>query len=403
MAPFFGASTIVWANTIAVVLVALSIGYWFGGRMADRRPEIGALCLLVLVASVLLALVPIVAQPFLSLSVDAFDDVSLGAGFGSLLGVLALVAIPVLMLGAVSPWAIRLKLESIEDSGQTAGRMYAISTVGSLLGTFLSALLLIPLAGTQRTFLTFALALAIVAAIGLPRRWWLVPLGVAALFAVPVGTVKAAEDGRVIHETDTEYQYARVIDHSNGERTLELNEGQAIHSLYRRDTVLAGGYWDGFLTAPFATRATPPRRVAMLGFAGGTTARAYERFFPAARIDGVEIDGELFDIARRYFGVRRRPQLHEYAEDARPFLRRTSARYDVIYLDTYRQPYIPFYLSTREFFALARDRLAPGGSIVINVGHPEGNEELERVLSATMGELLPLRRARPASMRPARS
>ena len=174
------------------------------------------------------------------------------------------------MLGAVSPWAIRLKLESIEDSGQTAGRMYAISTVGSLLGTFLSALLLIPLAGTQRTFLTFALALAIVAAVGLPRRWWLVPLGVAALFALPVGTVKAAEDGRVIHETDTEYQYARVIDHSNGERTLELNEGQAIHSLYRRDTVLAGGYWDGFLTAPFATRATPPRRVAMLGFAGGT-------------------------------------------------------------------------------------------------------------------------------------
>ena len=111
MAPFFGASTIVWANTIAVVLVALSIGYWFGGRMADRRPEIGALCLLVLVASVLLALVPIVAQPFLSLSVEAFDDVSLGAGFGSLLGVLALVAVPVLMLGAVSPWAIRLKLE----------------------------------------------------------------------------------------------------------------------------------------------------------------------------------------------------------------------------------------------------------------------------------------------------
>jgi spermidine synthase len=375
----------VWANTIAVVLVALSIGYWFGGRMADRHPDRDPLCLLVLVASGLLALVPIVSQPFLSLSVDAFDNLSLGAGFGSLLGVLALVAVPVLMLGAVSPWAIRLKLESIEDSGQTAGRMYAISTVGSLLGTFASALLLIPLAGTQRTFLTFALALAVVAALGLPRRWWLVPVAIAALFAVPVGTVKASDEGRVIHETDTEYQYARVVERSNGERTLELNEGQAIHSLYRRETVLSGGYWDGFLTAPFATRATPPRRVAMLGFAGGTVARAYERFFPAARIDGVEIDGELFDIARRYFGLRPRPQLHEYAEDARPFLRRTSARYDVIYLDTYRQPYIPFYLSTREFFALARDRLAPGGSIAINVGHPEANNELERVLSATMG------------------
>ena len=347
MAPFFGASTIVWANTIAVVLVALSIGYWFGGRMADRRPDMRSLCLLVLVASVLLALVPIVAQPFLSLSVEAFDDVSLGAGFGSLLGVLALVAIPVLMLGAVSPWAIRLKLERIEDSGETAGRMYAISTVGSLLGTFLSALLLIPLVGTQRTFLVFALALAIVAD-ARPRT----PLRaraarVAALLALPIGTVKASGerqgDPRGRHRVPV-----RAGDRPrDGERTLELNEGQAIHSLYRPDTVLTDGYWDGFLVAPFAVRREPPRRVAMLGFAGGTVARAYARYFPQARIDGVEIDSELFDIGRRYFGLRPRPQLHEYAEDARPFLRRIDARYDVIYLDTYRQPYIPFYLSTK--------------------------------------------------------
>ncbi|HUI36931.1 MAG TPA: fused MFS/spermidine synthase, partial [Gaiellaceae bacterium] len=387
MAPFFGASTVVWANTIAVVLVALSVGYWFGGRMADRRPDQGALSLLVLVAAALLALVPIVSQPFLSLSVSAFDDLSLGAGFGSLLGVLALVAIPVLMLGAVSPWAIRLKLESIEDSGETAGRMYAISTVGSLLGTFLSALLLIPLAGTQRTFLTFALALALVAAVGLPRRWWLVPLGIAALFAVPVGTVKAAEDGKVIHETDTTYQYARVIDHPNGDRTLELNEGQAIHSLYRPRSVLTGGYWDGYLVTPFSTRPDPPRRIAILGFAGGTIARAYAHYFPSTIIDGVEIDGELFDIGHRYFGLRKRPQLREHTEDARPFLRRTDERYDLIFLDTYRQPYIPFYLATREFFELARERLAPGGVVVVNVGAPEGEYDLEKVLSATMGDV----------------
>jgi spermidine synthase len=385
MAPFFGASTIVWANTIAVVLVALSIGYWFGGRMADRRPELRALCLLVLSASVLLALVPIVAQPFLSLSVDAFDNISIGAGAGSLLGVLALVAIPVLMLGAVSPWAIRLKLQSIEDSGEIAGRMYAISTVGSLLGTFLSALVLIPLVGTQRTFLTFALSLALVAVLGLPRRWWLVPLAVAALFALPVGTVKAAEDGRVIHETDTEYQYARVIERPDGERTLELNEGQAIHSLYRPRSVLTDDYWDDLLVASYSVRPQPPRRIAILGFAGGTTARAFARYHPQTRIDGVEIDGELFGIARRYFGVKPRPQLVEHSEDARPFLRHTDARFDAIFVDAYRQPYIPFYLATREFFELARDRLTPDGVVVINVGHPRGNDELEKVLTATMG------------------
>ena len=157
MAPFFGASTIVWANTIAIVLVALSIGYWFGGRMADRHPTLRALCATVLAASVLFAAIPFVADPFLSLSVEAFDSYSIGAFAGSLFGVLVLVAVPVLMMGATSPWAIRLKMHAVEDSGQMAGRMYAISTVGSLLGTFAASLLLIPLVGTQRTFLVFAL------------------------------------------------------------------------------------------------------------------------------------------------------------------------------------------------------------------------------------------------------
>src|SRR4051812_42551456 len=223
MAPFFGASTIVWANTIAVVLVALSVGYWFGGRMADRRPDLRSLCGLVLGAAILLGLVPIVAQPFLSLSVKAFDNISLGAGFGSLLGVLALVAIPVLMLGAVSPWAIRLKLERLEDSGEVAGRMYAISTVGSLLGTFLSALALIPLLGTQRTFLIFALALAVVAALGLSRRWALVPLGVAALLALPIGTVKAAEEGRGGDQGGNQDPYGRAVEGGEGGGTPEAH------------------------------------------------------------------------------------------------------------------------------------------------------------------------------------
>src|SRR3712207_1391472 len=196
MAPFFGDSTIVWANTIAIVLVALSIGYWFGGRLADRHPHLRGLCLLVLVASLILGLVPIVANPFLSLSVDAFDSVSIGTFAGSLFGVLALVAVPVLMLGAVSPWAIRLKLHAVEDSGEVAGRMYAISTVGSLVGTFLASLLLIPLVGTQRTFLIFALALALVAALGLGLRWLPAPAAVALLLAIPPGALKGSDEGR---------------------------------------------------------------------------------------------------------------------------------------------------------------------------------------------------------------
>ncbi len=389
MAPFFGASTIVWANTIAIVLVALSIGYWFGGRMADRHPTLRALCGTVLAASVLFAAIPFVADPFLSLSVEAFDSYSVGAFAGSLFGVLVLVAVPVLMMGAVSPWAIRLKIHAVEDSGQLAGRMYAISTVGSLCGTFAASLLLIPLVGTQRTFLIFALITSTVAALGLRPRWALVPAAVAALIVLPVGTVKGADDGVVIHEADTEYQYARVVEQPDGERHLELNEGLAVHSVYRPDTVLTGNVWDGYLIEPFSVRDEPPGRIAILGNGAGTTARAYERYFPRTRIDGVEIDGELHEIGKRYFGLRERPELKLYTEDARPFLRRIDARYDAIFVDAYRQPYIPFYLTTTEFFTLAKERLNPGGVLVVNVGHPEGSDELEKVLSATLAEVFP--------------
>jgi spermidine synthase len=193
----------------------------------------------------------------------------------------------------------------------------------------------------------------------------------------------------VIYEADTEYQYARVVETPDGERQLELNEGLAVHSLYRPDTVLTGNVWDGYLIEPFAVRDEPPGRLAILGNGAGTTARAYAHYFPDTLIDGVEIDGELHEIGKEYFGLRERPQLELFTEDARPFLRRIDRRYDAIFVDAYRQPYIPFYLTTTEFFELAREKLNPGGVLVVNVGHPEESDELEKVLSATVGSVFP--------------
>jgi spermidine synthase len=386
LAPYFGASTIIWANTIGVVLVALSVGYWLGGRFADRHPHMRGLCLLALIAAGLLALVPFAADPLLDVAVDALDDVSAGAFVGSLLAVLVLIAVPVLLLGAVSPWALRLAVGAVEEAGTVAGRLYALSTAGSLFGTLVSALVLIPLVGTRRTFLIFALAIAVTAVVGLRpiRRYALAPAAIAVLIALPVGTLKASDEGRVVHEAETEYQYARVVERPDGSRVLELNEGLAEHSLYRPGTVLTGDYWDEFLVLPFASLESPPRRIAILGNAAGTTARAYGRLFPGTRVDGVEIDAELSEIGRRWFDMRG-PRLHLYHEDARPWLRKADARYDMIAVDVYRQPYIPFYVTTREFFELARDRLAPGGVVVVNVGHPEGQDDLEKVLAKTMG------------------
>ena len=163
VAPAFGASTVVWANTIGVVLIALACGYWVGGRLADRHPRLRGLSLTALAGAALVALVPFVAVPLLSGTEDALSELA-----GSLLALLGLVAPPVLVLGAVSPWAIRLRVTGLAGAGDAAGRVYAISTAGGLVGTFASALALIPLVGTRWTFLICAALLAVVS---LPTAW----------------------------------------------------------------------------------------------------------------------------------------------------------------------------------------------------------------------------------------
>lgn len=386
LAPWFGASTIVWANTIATVLLSLSIGYAVGGRVADRDPTPAGLARIVLVAAGLLAIVPFVSGPFLRTSVDALESVSAGAFVGSLLGVSVLLAVPLILLGMVSPYAIRLTVDSVEGAGRAAGRLYAISTVGSLTGVFTATLLLIPLVGSRRTFLVFALMLALVAVPWLRTRRLAgsaVPLAMVGLIAIPVGTLKSTDGENVIWEKETEYQYARVVEALDGERRLELNEGQAVHSLYREGEYLTGNYWDELLVLPFAGVRDAPRKVAILGNAAGTTARALGHFYPGTLIDGVEIDGEITEVGKELFDMRA-PRLRTHTADARPWLRQADDRYDAIIVDAYRQPYIPFYLATEEFFELARDRLAPGGVVIINVGHPEGSRALEEVLAATM-------------------
>ncbi|MEJ7892916.1 MAG: fused MFS/spermidine synthase [Solirubrobacteraceae bacterium] len=391
LAPYFGASTIIWANTIGVVLVALSVGYWYGGRLADRRPDIESLARVVLAAAALLALVPFVADPFLDAVISAFDAIDAGAFVGSLLAVLLLLSIPMLLLGTVTPWALRLAIDDVSRAGQIAGRLYAVSTLGSLAGVFLSALVLIPLIGTQRTFIAFGAVLAIAAAAGLRSpRAALVPVLLLAALALPVGLTKGdANDGeRVIAEQETTYQYLRVIE-EDGRRRLELNEGQATHSVYEPDTVLTGGVWDGYLVLPQTVLDDSPASVAMLGNAAGTVSRAYGRHHPESRIDGVELDGDVTTVGRELFELDSNPRLTTYEEDARPFLRRTDERYDAIFVDAYRQPYIPFYLATTEFFELVRDRLEPGGAVVLNVGHPPGQDALERTLTQTIETAFP--------------
>jgi spermidine synthase len=240
--------------------------------------------------------------------------------------------------------------------------------------------------GTHRTFLLFALVLALVALPGLGRGWLpgaVVAVVIGGLLVVPVGTTKSAtSSGTVIWERETEYQYARVIEETDGERVLELNEGLAVHSLYRPGRWLTGGYWDDMLVLPFSGE-HPPKRVAILGSAAGTTARALAHYFPDVRVDAVEIDPDVTKVGRELFDLRG-ASIRTHTADARPWLQAQRTTYDAILVDAYRQPYIPFYLATREFFDAVKDHLAPGGTVAINVGHPAQSDRLEKVLSATL-------------------
>jgi spermidine synthase len=381
LAPYFGSSTIVWANLIGLVLASLSLGYWLGGKVADRRPEPRLLGTIVVAAALLVAVTPFLARPFLDLTVEGLDQVSEGAAIGSFVGTLLLFAPPVALMGMAAPFAIRLALADVEHAGAVAGRLYALSTIGSLLGTFLSALVTIPLIGTQRTMLASAALLAAGGALLLRRRWLVVAAAVAVLLAVPPGAIKASPD--LIYETESRYQYVRVLERDSGTRQLELNEGIAVHSVWRANEVLTGGVWDTFLAVP-ALLGREPKRVAVLGNAGGTTARAFARFYPGTEIDGVELDPTVTDVGFRFFGMADNPRLHVHDADARPFLRSTSERYDLIYVDAYRPPYVPFYLATKEFFQLARSRLERDGMVALNVATVPDDQRLAEGIEATL-------------------
>lgn len=386
LAPYYGSSTVIWANIIGLILVALSLGYVLGGKLADRRPSPRVLGVVVLAAAVLTAIVPFVARPFLNVTINGIDSVSTGAVIGSFFACVVLFVPSVLLLGMVTPFAIRIGIRQIDKAGSTAGRIFALSTAGSLLGTFMPPLVTIPLFGTQRTLLGAAALIAAAAALLLGVRWLVVAVVLAALIAIPPGAVKATAG--LIYEKESRYQFVQVVERDN-KRLLYLNEGYAVHSIWRPDTVLTGGEWDMFLTVP-PLLGRPVQRVAMLGNAGGTTARAFGVYYPDANIDGVEIDPQVNEVAARYFGLADNPRLTVVTADARPFLQATAERYDLIFIDAYRQPYVPFYLATADFFKLCRDRLAPGGIVALNISTVPGDDRLSRSIAGTLATQFPL-------------
>lgn len=405
MDPFFGNSLVIWASIIGLMLLYLTVGYFVGGRWADRDPRQSTLFQITAWGAFLVGLVPFVATPVLRWSVQGFANYDVGILAGSLIGVLVLFSLPITLLGTVSPFAIRLALSDVEHGGHTAGSIYGLSTLGSLLGTFLPVLVLIPTLGTRLTFFTFSIVLLTISLGGLfltrPRRAW----AYAAMPVVLVGLNLLGQAGPIkptpglVYEAESSYNYIQVIEESDGAggtwRALQLNEGQGIHSVYNPnypDFPLVDGVWDYFLVVPYFNN--PPfaeddvNRLLVIGSAAGTISKAYSHIYGPIPIDGVEIDPGIVEAGRRWFDMNE-PNLTVYAQDGRYFLANTAKTYDVIAVDAYRPPYIPFHLTTREFFQEIYDHLNEDGVTAINAGRTSTDYSLVEVLGATMKTVFP--------------
>jgi spermidine synthase len=186
-----------------------------------------------------------------------------------------------------------------------------------------------------------------------------------------------------LYEGESRYQFVAVRSLADGGRVLELNEGVVANSVWYPQSVLTGGEWDMFLVVPPLLEHRV-RTVLVLGNAGGTTARALARLYPGVAIDGVELDPKVSEVSRRYLGLDSIPGLHVITADARAYLRSTSRRYDVIAIDAYRQPYIPFQVATAEFFDAVRAHLTDGGAVALNVSRVPGDRRLLDALAATV-------------------
>ncbi len=395
LAPYFGTSLYVWGVLIGLILVYLSAGYVIGGRLADRHPSHDLLYQLTAWAGLWIGVIPLVSYPILLVSQQGFRELSAGLVAGTLLAVVVLFAAPVILLGCVSPFAIRLLLKDVETGGNTAGRVYALSTAGSILGTFLPVFWFIPTYGTRPTLEGFGLVLVGISIAGLwPRRRLYAVFALAVLVAwilLPSG-IKPPQVGKLLYEKESAYGYIQVV--QDGSRTeLILNEGEAVHSIYDPQNLLTGGPWDYMVIAdafrPAQATEPEPKDVAILGLAGGTAARQYTAAYgTGVSITGVEIDPDILDVAHRYFHLDE-PNVHPVVGDARYWLDTQAGSYDVVVMDAYRQPYIPFHLTTREFFTEVRAHLRPGGVAVVNAGRTATDYRLVDALASTMAAVYP--------------
>ena len=395
---YFGSSNLVWASIIGLILIYLTIGYSLGGILADKHPNFYYFFSVLCWAALLVGIIPMISRPILRFSSQAFDLMQLGPLFGSFITVLILFSAPVILLGTASPFAIRLAVEKKTSIGNISGQVYALSTLGSFLGTFLPVLIFIPTLGTYVTFLLISAVLLCISLLGLWKTvnlqsairyiWMPFLLIILALIGLR-GKSKTAQG--LIYETESAYNYIQVLE-INNYRFLRLNEGQGIQSIYHPSEINFKSYWEEIIAAPFfypqECNIESIQRMAIVGLAGGTSARQALSVFPNLIIDGYEIDARLIEIGEHYFDMQN-TRLNILIKDGRWGISHSSENYQVISIDAFQPPYIPWHLTTQEFFTEVHRHLTNNGVMLINVVRLQQDRRLVDSLYMTIKQVFP--------------
>jgi spermidine synthase len=373
LAPHFGNSVFVWGSLISVFLIALSVGYYVGGMLADRRPSQRLLNSICVAVSGWIFLLAGIGHPVC----EGLFRAGLGEQSGPLLASAILFLPPSVALGMVSPFSIRIAATGISSVGQVSGTLYALSTGGSIAGTLLTTFVLIPWIGVAAILRILGLAMLLVSLITLPvakGSWGGAAIPVA--LAILVGgfllsgqdSIRLGAEETVVLDDETPYHRILVIDNSRyGIRQLRFDR-QIESGIFLREPYPTSEKYTHYFQLAFLAR-PKMQRVLFIGAGGGIGPRAFAAHDPALQVDVVDIDQRVLNVAKEYFFLRETPAMKLVAQDGRMFLRQAAAEYDCIVLDAFTiGGRIPFHLVTREFLELCRDRLTPDGIFLMNMG-----------------------------------
>lgn len=393
LAPHFGNSVFVWGSLISVFLAALSAGYFAGGILADKHPTWGLLGGLCVITAALMFLVPVIGHP----ACRTLSDLGLDDRSGPLAAATILFLPPSFLLGMVSPFAVRLAASSVETIGREAGTLYALSTLGSILGTLVTTFALIPAFGVIDILRGLSVAMLLLPLVLLLDRRRGAPVVSAAVVAVvgllapasPADVLRAGE--RLVLEDDTPYHGIQVVDfEAIGVRAMKFDRYVESSILLEPPHPTASEYTNYFHLA-FLVR-PKLQHAAFIGAGGGIGPRTFHETDPSMLVDVVDIDPRVLEIAEEQFFMPVNDRVRPHAADGRSWLRDQEGGFDVLVLDAFTiGGRIPFHLATREAFELMRSRLSPGGIFIMNTNSAlEGeNAEIFRSIGATLETVFP--------------